>query len=312
MKIIFVCQTVDLFLLEKAIQLNAFIFTKHSQFSSEIIIIADEAPWKFIVDNQLFPDEDYLCFLDETITIKQIHQLLRTPKPVDVISFSETNQGFLLPGGMEKYLTEQGLPILTTWWPSMNHSIKRDIVVEFVNFYYYTREGYDLDESRIFSAYTHHCKHHVLSTPYVLCCGESSELIQSINLHSPETNVICCKDATYSKPKMIYELITAIDTLPATLFYLGNQYRFDEDYSMLYEDLSIIKAWKTNETPNQEHLSLFNIEQSIQMLSTDIILFEIRPETIQIVRQWNEICKQYPEVPDSFLFSLLIKIYTTY
>jgi hypothetical protein len=118
-------------------------------------------------------------------------------------------------------------------------------------------------------------------------------------------------------------MITTLEE-PSTLLYLGNSYCFNQTHSTIYENLSLIKAWKSPNTIHPEHLEQIlqgyhiPIIKTMDLFTTEIILFETKPETIKIIKQWLDLCQHFSsqplakEIPDyvDIFFSILMRLYT--
>jgi hypothetical protein len=346
MKILYVCNNSNLteHLYERVKRINnEYIFLLDTPFIEDEKIIHgsfDDTPcsiWKFIIQNNIFEDEDYICIVEYSEKfLNNIEYLNANYSKYDIISFEESSNESFFHGinqnTLESYLKEHNLYIPDVWWPTMYHCMNRNLMCEFINFYEYTCG--ELDPSKILSCYSKQWNRKVLNkTTYALCydtssdtSSESSELIESINHYSPETEIICCSfhevTVKYWKPYIIYKVLSELEA-PSTLLYIGNNYRFDKDYLQLYENLSYIKAWKSNQFINQEYIEKMLYEckitncNSIELFNTDLILFDTKEETIKIVKQWLDLCEHFSHISDEvpnyidILFSIIIKTYTS-
>lgn len=290
--------------------------------------------WYLIVNNELFLKEDYLCILEYDIEFDNhlLEQLNETYYKYDIISFQSQDDCFdkdIDVNLLTQYLSQHNLPLLTTWWPTTNHCFRRDLLVEFVNFYYYTYKDMN-DETnisfyheRIFSSYTNHLNRYIIqglkhlgvyshhcftSKKYALCYDTKpdyiDQLIFTINSMSPETEIIRCKPSDVNnhilwKPIIIYELLKTMDKR-STLLYLENDSIFSTDYKNIYHNFTFIKSWNAGSKTIDENIlkqmiELFNLQEYIvddnfTLLNTDIILFDNKPQIIHIVKQWLDMC----------------------
>lgn len=312
--------------------------------------------WYLIVNNRLFFHEDYLCILEYDVMFNHafLEKLNENYNKYDIVSFQSQNTNFEADVSMTQmtnYLSHHNLPTIETWWPTTNHCIRRDLLVEFVNFYYYTYKDID-DEinlsfyhERIFSCYTKQLNRWILNglnhlgsyshrrfhyKTYLLCYDTNKDLtdklICSINTYNPDMQVIRCNPMDINhilwKPIIIYKILDSLEP-NESLLYLDNTHKISKEFDDLYLNYSYIKVWNyPNRTLNpiilHEMISIFNVnvEETIPLLKTDIILFENKPFTIIIVKQWLDICihflndKKYinMEYIDT-IFSLLIFMY---
>lgn len=351
MKILYVCNNYNLVesLYDRVNNIdNEYIFVNEPPFIEDNKIIhglIDNNPlsiWKFIIQNNIFEDEDSICVMEyDEYFLKNIDYLNKIYSKYDIISFQETpNVSFYEntnQNNLQLYLNEHSLEIPEKWFPSMFHCIKRNLIHEFVNFYNYTCS--ELDDfyskyypSKVFSCYSKKWNNYVIKSQYALCYDSSnlnnstSELIESINYYSPRTEIICCSshDASmeYWKPYIIYKVIVELEH-PSTLLYIGNNYRFDEDCQTIYENLSFIKAWNSNTLIEPKYLNMIlnDVQQlnNVNLLKTDLILFETTEQTIKIVKQWLDLSEHFSkqsiikDIPNyvDILFSILLKIYTS-
>jgi hypothetical protein len=330
-------------------------YTNHIEQEKKLLTFT---AWYLIIHNQLFIDEDYLCLLEYDVSFDDdfLNKLKESYHKYDIVSFQQTEESFesdIDKNKLTSYLSQHSLQSLKLWWPTTNHCFRRDLLAEFVNFYFYTYKDIEDDNNlpfyheRIFSSYTssmnrlliaglqHHgiySHHEFTSKKYILCYEndnvlKTDELITSINIFSNDTEVIRCNKNDIGptelwKPIIIYEILKSIDGR-ATLMYVDNNYKFSSNFDYLYKDFTFIKSWNLNQKINVTPIiELYNLQQynitEVELLNTNIIIFENKPEVIHIVKQWLDMCihfsnqslsKNIPNYID-VMFSLLIQIYS--
>jgi hypothetical protein len=97
--------------------------------------------WYAIVKNNLFPDEDYLCILEWDMY--NVPETIYHLNDVDIISFHvDDGQSFLRdinPEVLLQFLIHKNISYdnpTRPWCATSSHSIKRNIIEEFVDWYY--------------------------------------------------------------------------------------------------------------------------------------------------------------------------------
>jgi len=163
--IIFIChnnETIDVTL--KTYPDSFIMFVGHAEIKQEYtqntkIIIARDlevniennpklltyTAWFAITTNNLFNDIDYVCLLEYDVVLEEnfkekLKNICETEKP-DIVSFKKIHSFFLLDIDQNilniilntiqiKYDTN------TLWFPTTNHCIKREILDDFVKWYY--------------------------------------------------------------------------------------------------------------------------------------------------------------------------------
>ncbi len=99
--------------------------------------------WYAIVKNNLYSEYDYLCIYEhdvdfEDTLLKDINTTIAIHKP-PVISFIKFENGLHFPTDININnikLFIDNYDINSTWYPSTNHCIKRNVLANFVNWYY--------------------------------------------------------------------------------------------------------------------------------------------------------------------------------
>jgi hypothetical protein len=284
--------------------------------------------WCFIIQNNLFSDDESLCILESDVNFDDhfYQELTEKCDKYDIISFRELSDGSFYNNinkdVLDKYLNSHNLELIDTWWPTTNHCIKRSLLHEFVNFYAFTyldiydevNNMYSYHE-RVFSSYTKKNSRYVLNgltylrpKKYIMCYDDNTtktiNLIDNINKYSPETEVIrfgLMDKMSYGaswKPKMIHELLKNIE-IESSLMYITNNQVFDERYYEYYQDYSYFKIWKNNYKNINDigyilnHYKI-NIDPNlIDVPNTDIILFDNKIETQYIVYSWMQMCNSF-------------------
>ena len=102
--------------------------------------------WYAIIKNNLFPEYDYLCILEYDVILNDnfessLIQLTNKSEDYDIISFIPINFGFTLDikENIIKYFlkTKQiDYYVPNNWYATTNHCIKRDILSNFIDWYY--------------------------------------------------------------------------------------------------------------------------------------------------------------------------------
>ena len=139
--------------------------------------------WYAIIKNNLFKDYNYLCLFEydvilEDYTLNNIDQVIKqNSNPIDVISFIGGDNAFATDCNVAhifNFLKQKNIHeynVNSFWYHSTNHCVRREVLMEFVDWYYpdclyfknKDHKKFSYYHERLFSVYVKHFdKRHVL------------------------------------------------------------------------------------------------------------------------------------------------------